>query len=82
MEQLETKLVRIIAEALECDKTTIDKSSGLGKHPKWESLGQVSIIVGIEQAFNIEIKDEEIYQLLTFRELKRYIEKRLNITDN
>ena len=74
MDTVATTLKNIISESLKCDLDTIDENVGLGKHPNWDSLHHVIIIVNIEKVFSIEIKDESVEKLLTFRDLKYFIE--------
>jgi len=45
-----------------------------------DSVDFVEIIVDVEQAFNITIKDEEIYQLKSFEDLYVAIEEKINET--
>lgn len=42
-----------------------------------DSLDAVEIIMGIEEAFDIEIMDEDVEQLQTVQQLMDYLKKRL-----
>jgi acyl carrier protein len=50
----------LVARALECDKDSLNEESGILNHPKWESLTHVAVIVEIEQAYNMEIADQDV----------------------
>ena len=71
-------IIKIIAEVLECDPTSLNLSSGLGRHYKWDSLGQVSIMVALEEHYGITVDDSNIEKLLTINQIIHYLEE--NVT--
>ncbi len=50
----------LVANALDCDKQSLNEESCMLNHPKWDSLSHVSIIVAIETNYNMQIPDEEV----------------------
>jgi len=50
----------LVADALDCDVASLSAESGLGRHPKWDSLGHVAVIVALEEHFGITISDETV----------------------
>ncbi len=54
------KAIEYVAEILECDKTELCETSKMHSHPKWDSLGHLSLLVKLEKDFKIEINDETI----------------------
>ena len=68
------KIIQIIAKVLECDPTSLTLTSGLGRHYKWDSLGQVSIMVALEEHYGITVDDSNIEKLLTISQIISYLE--------
>lgn len=62
-------IIKLVACALKCDEKSLDLNSRLGRHEKWDSMGQISIVSAIETTFNIEIDDSNIDQLLSIRDI-------------
>jgi acyl carrier protein len=50
----------LVSKALACEKDSLTENSAMANHPKWESLTHVSVIMGIEDAYEIEIPDEDV----------------------
>lgn len=50
----------IIAGALGCDPATLGPSSGLNRHPRWDSLGHVSVMIALEAHYGIAVDTESI----------------------
>lgn len=50
----------LIAEALDCPVETLDRDSALGRHPAWDSMGQLNIMLALERRFGLPITDETI----------------------
>ena len=55
----------LVAEALDCDPASLCESSGLGRHPLWDSVGHLSVMMPLEQHYGIEITDQTISQYET-----------------
>ena len=67
------KITQIIAEVLECDPTSLNLTSGLGRYYKWDSLAQVSIMVALEEHYGITVDDSNIEKLLTINQIINYL---------
>lgn len=50
----------LVSEALNCDKNSLSPNSGLNKHPDWDSLGHLKIILAMERVYKVTIDDETI----------------------
>lgn len=50
----------LVAEALDCEASTLSIESGLGKHPRWDSLGHAAVIVALEERCAIAVTEENI----------------------
>ena len=69
MDNITQEVIKLVACALECDENSLDINSRLGRHEKWDSMGQISIVSAIETTFNIEIDDSNIDQLLSIHDI-------------
>ena len=50
----------VIAKALNCEVNSISNEAGMGKHPSWDSLGQLSVIVELEESYGIKISNDDV----------------------
>lgn len=66
-------IIKLVADALNCKKETIDINSGIGKHPNWDSLGQVSIMAKLESSYNIEINIKNVENLTSIKKIVMYL---------
>jgi len=62
---MENKLKLIIAELFGVEENTIQNDSGVVKGDilNWDSLGQLQLILKIEDSFNVKFTMEEIKQM-------------------
>lgn len=63
-------LVEAIAAALQCDADGFSEGSGLGKHPRWDSLGHITIMVMLERDFGVEVNEENVSLLITIADIR------------
>jgi len=77
MASIEERLKKIIADQLGAEESEITPSTDLIEDLRADSLDLVELQMVVEEQFDIEIPDDDIEQLLTFRDAKNYIEKRL-----
>jgi acyl carrier protein len=60
-----------LAEALECEVNEISDTSGLGTHPKWDSLAHMRLLLILEREYNVSITDESIEKFMTLDGLQK-----------
>ena len=60
MESNTYKAIEYVAKIIECNTTELFEASKMHSHPKWDSLGHLSIMVKLEEDYNIEINEETI----------------------
>jgi acyl carrier protein len=72
---MEEKVIDILAEVAEKDKTEITRETKLVEDLELESLDIVTLVAKIEEEFKIDIPDEEIQNLLTVGDAIKFIEK-------
>ena len=77
MASIEERLKKIIVDQLGAEESEITPSTDLIEDLRADSLDLVELQMAVEEQFDIEIPDDDIEQLLKFRDAKNYIEKRL-----
>jgi len=59
----------LAATALQTPVETIKSDSGLNRHPKWDSMGHLEIMMALEQHYGIEITDATVRQFQSMTEI-------------
>ena len=74
-EGMETDRARsLVARALSVSVEVIGPEARMYEIPLWDSMGQLSIILAIEEALQVQIKDESIFEPLTsVSDIARYL---------
>ena len=66
-------IIELAALTFECDKNSFTDNTGIGHHPKWDSLGHISLMAALEGLFPIVVDETNIEQLLTISDIVRFI---------
>jgi len=74
MNVIKTELKDVIAKALECDVESIHDDAGLSNHYNWDSLGQLAIMVALEEKYHIDINEHNANQFLSLAQIIKYLE--------
>ena len=74
--EIESKVIEILAEHFETEKSLIKDDSLLVDELYMDSLDRVEIILSLERDFNIKISDEDAEKLFTVKDIINYILKR------
>jgi acyl carrier protein len=70
---------RIIAEQLDVDEATISPESTFVDDLGADSLGLVELVLAFEEAFEIDIPDEDTEQISTVQDAIDYLERNAKI---
>ena len=73
METLE-KIIEIVAETCEVDKSEVTGESTVGDFPAWDSMGHLS---NVEEAFDISFEPEEMMELEDVNDIVKAVEAKL-----
>src|ERR1700733_5391170 len=65
----------IVAEALEVRADTLTETSCMGEHPNWDSMNHISIIVALENSYEISIPNSEIMKYDNMKAIIELYEK-------
>ena len=74
MRNIQSKAIKLVAEALGCTEDSLNLDSRLGHHEKWDSLGQISIVATIESKYNIEIDENNIDKLFSISDICHFVD--------
>ena len=67
------KVIKIVANSLDCPIDTLSSESGLGKHYKWDSLGHITVMISLEKEFDLEVNEDNIEKLRTIDDIVGYL---------
>ncbi len=56
---LNNKIFEIVANVCEVEVASITETSTIGDFPQWDSVGHLTILTNIEEAFDITFEPEE-----------------------
>lgn len=76
MSEIFNKLKPIIAERLSVDEGKITESSSFIEDLGADSLDTVELIMQVEEAFDIQIPDEDAEKIVTVGDVIKYIENK------
>ncbi|MBR8537395.1 acyl carrier protein [Carboxylicivirga sediminis] len=71
------KVISIIAERLSVEKSEITEETAIGDFPKWDSLGHLTIIAGIEDEFGFKFDPEVLMDLEDVGDILEAVEERI-----
>ena len=71
---MKNKVIDIIAETLDVDKSEISMKTNLIKDLDIESLDLVDLVGAFEEEFGVEIADKDIKDIQTVADIVEYIE--------
>ena len=71
----ESKIIDIIANQLGVDKDIVTPGANIVDDLGADSLDQVELVMALEEAFNLEIGDEDAEKILTVQNATDYVEK-------
>ena len=57
------KVIEIVATTCDIDKSEVTENSTVGDFPAWDSVGHLSILSNIEEAFDISFEPEEMMEM-------------------
>ena len=57
------KIIEIVATTCDVDKSEVTENSTVGDFPAWDSVGHLSILSNVEEAFDISFEPEEMMEM-------------------
>jgi acyl carrier protein len=76
MDTLE-KVIEIVANTCGVDKSEVTESSMVGDFPAWDSVGHLSILSSVEEAFDISFEPEEMMEMEDVKDIVAAVNAKL-----
>lgn len=77
MDKIELAIRRVLADVFEMPLEDIDKNSTQDNIAAWDSLKHLSLVVSLEEEFNIVFPIEEIGNLISFSLIEVVVKEQL-----
>lgn len=68
---MEEKVLEILKDLFELD--SVDETCSQQTCEKWDSMGQLNLVVELESEFDISLEPEEIGEMLSFKDIIRIL---------
>lgn len=75
--EVKEKVIEIIANVLEVSAAEITLESTVGDFPKWDSLGQLTILQSVQDEFEVEFEPEEMMEIEDVNDIIKIVESKL-----
>ena len=66
----EERLIELLAKVFEIDQAEVNENSSPDTIEKWDSLHHMSLIVALEETFQIELTEEQTLDILNYQLIK------------
>lgn len=76
MDTLE-KVIEIVATTCDVDKSEVTENSTVGDFPAWDSVGHLSILTNVEEAFDISFEPEEMMEMEDVKDIVEAVNQKL-----
>ena len=76
MDTLE-KVIEIVAETCDVEKSEVNENSTVGDFPAWDSVGHLSILSSVEEAFDISFEPEEMMEMEDVKDIAEAVKQKL-----
>ena len=71
---MENKLVEIVAEALEIDKSVAENDLKLDPEDNWDSIALLSVIASIDEEFDIQLDGDKLAECRSISDILKLLE--------
>ena len=72
---MEEKVLEILKNLFELD--TVDKTCSQETCEKWDSMGQLNLVVELESQFDVTLEPEEIGEMKSFNDIIRILKTKV-----
>ena len=81
MDQIRKKVLDIICEQFSVSENEITDETGPGDLVKWDSIGQLRLIMELEKEFNIQLSVDDLMSINKLRDIINTIRKLFDIDE-
>lgn len=71
---MEEKVLQILKNLFELD--TVDETCSQETCEKWDSMGQLNLVIELEDAFDITLEPEEIGEMVSYADIIRILKSK------
>ncbi len=71
---MEEKVMEILKDLFELD--TVDETCSQATCEKWDSMGQLNLVIELESAFDVTLEPEEIGEMRSFSDIIRILKSK------
>lgn len=72
---MEEKVLEILKDLFELD--TVDETCSQETCEKWDSMGQLNLVVELESEFDVTLEPEEIAEMKSFNDIVRILKTKV-----
>lgn len=76
-QEIKEKVFAIVAEVCETTPDKINDNTTIGDFPQWDSVGQLTILSSVEEAFDISLEPEEMMEIEDVKDIVKAVEEKL-----
>ena len=67
------QIIASIAEALGCEPGSLHGDLGHGRHPKWDSLGHLRVMLALEKKFGVILNENTMTTCTSIKSILNHI---------
>ena len=71
------KVIEIVATICDVEKSEVNENSTVGDFPAWDSVGHLSILSSVEEAFDISFEPEEMMEMEDVKDIVEAVKGKL-----
>ncbi|MCE5174412.1 MAG: acyl carrier protein [Bacteroidales bacterium] len=75
--EIQSKVFEIVAGVCETTPDQINDNTTIGDFPQWDSVGQLTILSSVEEAFEINFEPEEMMEIEDVKDIVNAVEVKL-----
>jgi acyl carrier protein len=72
----EQKLRELLSKIFEVPLNAISENASPDTIETWDSLRHMNLVVALEQAFNVELSDDQVVEILSYKLIKIVLQER------
>ena len=80
LKEISEKVKQIVSEQLGVDEAEVTPSASFTDDLGADSLDQVELVMALEEAFDLEISDEDVEKIRTVQDAIDYIDKKAKVS--
>lgn len=77
MTEIQEKIKNVMSMVFSIDVENITENSSPDDIEEWDSLRHLNLAVALEEAFNIELSEEDIMELMNFKLIELKIKEKI-----